>query len=187
MLTSRIVINRSILSDARQLAANFRAAHRDDTTYESIVDFVTTRTRNPQYKFTISNLPLIHTKCRAAVDTLVVKSARPPPCHHASRDSANEIVRGSERAAVHDPAAAIRCASLIKINYVCRVIVRLIESRDSAAESFRPRRRRKMERRYRWRNRHFARAHFSFRVLDFSHVGTPHFNCNCNDIITFSV
>lgn len=36
---------------------------------------------------------------------------------------------------------AIRRASLIKINYVCRVIVRLIESRDSAAsaaKSFRP-------------------------------------------------
>lgn len=70
-----------------------------------------------------------------------------------------------------DRAAAIRRASLIKINYVCRVIVRLIESRDSAgpaAKSFRPRRRRKMERRCRRRNWHFARTRFSFRVLDFS-------------------
>lgn len=65
-----------------------------------------------------------------------MKPARPAPCHHASRDPVNEIVQGSEEPAatrVHAPAAAIRRASLIKINYVCRVIARLIESRDSTA------------------------------------------------------
>jgi len=100
------------------------------------------------------------TRTAAAVDTPMVKPARPPPpCHHASRDPANEIVQGSggpAAARVHAPAAAIRRASLIKINYVCRVIARLIESDSTASpmpmpqpplKGFRPqRRRRKMGR-----------------------------------------
>lgn len=67
--------------------------------------------------------------------------------HHAHRvippmrSLSSERPAGASADALHAPAATIRRASLIKINYICRVIVRLIESRDSAAvaaESFRP-------------------------------------------------
>lgn len=81
-----------------------------------------------------ANSPSIHTSV-AAVD-ISPRGTRLTASVARSRDSDNEIARRSERPAVarvHAPAVAIRSASLIKINYICRVIVRLIESRYSAA------------------------------------------------------
>lgn len=80
--------------------------------------------------------------------------------------------KGSEEPAdarVHAAVAVIRRASLIKSNYVCRVIARLIESRDSAAIPSGRRRKasargRKMERHAAARNRHFARTRVLYYV-----------------------